>query len=291
VESTLFNILQLDISLLVTSIVLMIMGSAALFLALLLRVRDRALSMFPKDLSARVFDKTFNVFDPESKHRQIISSHTGLIVFIAIFGSWLAFIYVVFEMFAVGVALGSIAFLICAALMMIDETQEITRNAGIFAKAIKDGVGLGKGDMQVLHVIKKTLPRLSAYHFTLAVVFFASALAIPFLVDEVLLVSTGIAIFVFRVNAALAPISPLFSLIAIAVLMGSILVMTGIVANKVKKKVFGFPPPMSIDILSRQFFRMKMYVGIQHHHPTLREPSPEDTEKANRKDIEEHREK
>jgi len=121
-------------------------------------------------------------------------------------------------------------------------------------------------------------------------VFFISALAVPFFVDAVFLASTAIAIAVFAVSAALKVI-PLFSFIVIATLMGSILVVAGIAANKTKKRIFGFPPPVSIDILSRQFFRMKMYVGIQHHHPTLREPSPEDTEKANIKDIEEHREK
>jgi hypothetical protein len=285
-----FNFLQMDISLLATSIVLMIMGGAALFFAFLLRARARALRTLPKDLSAQVFDKTFNVFDPGMEHRRVINSHTGLIIFIAVYGSWLALIYIVFRTFEVGGVLGSIAFLVCAALLMVDETQEISRNARIFAKAVKNGVGLGKGDMQVLHVIKKTLPRLSAYHLTLAVVFFISALAVPFLVDAVFLASTGIAAGVFAVSAALK-IIPIFSLVVIAALMGSILVIAEIATNKTKKRLFGFPPPVPIDILSRQFFRMKMYVGIQHHHPTLREPSPEDTEKANRKDIEEHREK
>jgi hypothetical protein len=268
----------------------MIMGGAALFFAFLLRVKARALRMLPKDLPARVFDRTFNVFDPAMEHRRVINSHTGLIIFVAVYGAWVALTFVVFKTFEVGGVLGSIAFLICAALLMVDETQEISRNAGIFAKAVKNGVGLGKGDMQVLHVIKKTLPRLSAYHLILAVVFFISALAVPFFVDVVFLASTGIAAAVFAVSAALKAI-PIFSLIVVAALMGSILVMAEIVANKTKKRIFGFPPPVPIDILSRQFFRMKMYVGIQHHHPTLREPSPEDTEKANRKDIEERREK
>jgi hypothetical protein len=285
-----FNIFQLDISLLVTSIVLLVMGGAALFFAFLLRVRARALRMLPKDLSAQVFDRTFNVFDPTLEHRRVISNHTGLIIFVAVYGAWVALTFVVFKTFEVGGVLGSIAFLICAALLMVDETQEISRNAGIFAKAVKNGVRLGKGDIQVLHVIKKALPRLSAYHLILAVVFFISALAVPFFVDAVFLASTGIAAAVFAVSAALKVI-PIFSLIVIAALMGSILVTAEIAANKTKKRIFGFPPPVPIDILSRQFFRMKMYVGIQHHHPTLREPSPEDTEKANRKDLEEHREK
>jgi hypothetical protein len=282
-----FNILQLDISLLATSIVLMIMGSAALFFALLLWARARALRMLPKDLSAQVFDRTFNVFDPQMEHRRVISSHTGLIIFVAVYGAWVALTFVVFKTFEVGGVLGSIAFLICAALLMVDETQEISRNAGIFAKAVKNGVGLGKGDMQVLHVIKKTLPKLSVYHLTLAVVFFVSAFAVPFLVDAVFLASAGIAAAVFAVSVALKAI-PLFSLIVIAALFAAALVTAQVAANKTKKRIFGFPPPVSIDILSRQFFRMKMYVGILHHHPTLREPLPEDTEKSNRKDIEEH---
>src|SRR4030042_122544 len=126
----------------------------------LLRARARALRMLPRDLSAQVFDRTFNVFDPTMKHRRIISNHTGLIIFVAIYGAGIALTFVVFKTFEVGGVLASIAFLICAALLMVDETQEISRNAGIFAKAVKNGVGLGKGDMQVLHVIKKAWPGL-----------------------------------------------------------------------------------------------------------------------------------
>jgi hypothetical protein len=117
-----FNLFQMNISLLATSIVLLIMTGIALFSAFLLRAKSRALCMFLKDLTPQVFDRTFSVFDPHIKQRRIIGSHTGFVCFIAIYGIWVGLMFVVFKTFEVGGVLGSIAFLICAALLMIDET-------------------------------------------------------------------------------------------------------------------------------------------------------------------------
>jgi hypothetical protein len=73
-------------------------------------------------------------------------------------------------------------------------------------------------------------------------------------------------------------------------MFASILVIAQVAVNKTKKKIFRFPAPIPIDIVGRQFHRMKTYVGILHHHPTLREPQPEETERANERDIEQHTE-
>jgi len=283
------NIFQIDVSLLSTTIVLLIMGGVAVVFALMLRQKSRALGRLPKNLSVRVFDRTFSVFDPSSERRRIINTHTGLVIFVAVYGFWITATYVVFKAFEVGAILGSIAFLICAALLMIDETQEFYRTAGIFVKAIANGNGLGKGDMRVLAVMKKTLPRLSKYHIVLAVLFFASALAVPLLVDAVFLATESVASAVFAVSLVFKAF-PIFPFFVIAGMFAAALVLAQIAVNKTKKRVFGFPPPVPIDVESRQFFRMKMYVGILHHHPTLREPLPEDTEKLNRQDLEEHSE-
>jgi len=284
-----FNLFQMDFSLLATSIVLLIMAGAALFFGFLLRAKSRALRMLPKDLSAQVFDRTFSVFDPDIKHRRVINSHTGLIVFIAVYGAWVALTFVVFKTFEVGGVLGSIAFLICAASLMIDETQELSKNAGIFAKAVNDRVGLGKGDIEVLHVMRKTLPRLSAYHLTLAAVFFASALTVPLLVDAIFWASAGIAIVLFAVTAATFKVFPMYSFAIMAGVFAAALVTAQVAANKMRKRIFGFPPPIPLEMsdLSLQLERIVIY-GRSKHHPTLREPDPEETEKMSRKELEEH---
>ena len=285
-----FNLFQMEFSLLATSIVLMIMAGAALFFGFLLHAKSRALRILPKDLSVKVFDRTFNVFDPHIKQRRVISGHTGLVVFIAIYGSWLAFIYIVFKSFELGGVLGAIAFVICAALLMIDETQELSKNAGIFAKAIRDRVGLAKGDIEVLHIIRKTLPKLSVYHLTLAVVFFVSALTVPILVDAVFLASAGIAAALFAVTAATFKVLPTYIFAVMGGVFAAGLVTAQVAVKKIRKRIFGFPSPVPLEKsdLGLQMERIWMYGRKINHHPMLREPMPEDTEKMCRKDLEEH---
>ncbi|MGA3192131.1 MAG: hypothetical protein ABSD73_06415 [Candidatus Bathyarchaeia archaeon] len=282
-----FNVFPEDVSLFASSLVLVAMGCAALVFSLALRRKSRALGRFSKNFSVGVFSKTFNVFDPNMERRRIINSHTGLVVFLAIYGSWLVVTIGVVTTLAAGGLLASVVFLVSAGLLMVDETQELNKNAGIFVKAIRGGTGLGVGDLRVLFVIRKTLPKLSLYHLVLAAVFFASAFAVPYLLTIFLLACAGAAWVFFALSSLLIAV-PLLSILAVTGLLGATIAMIVIVADEARKRLFDFPRSVRLDVLGRQFFRMKMYVGIQHHHPTLREPLPEDTENVNRKELEEH---
>ena len=282
-----FDILHMELSLILSSAVLIGMGCAALVFSLTSRLRSKALRRLPQDLLPRVFSKTFNVFEPYLESRKTIGSHAGLAVFMAIYGSWIAVTFSVFKAFELGGILSCIIFVLCAGLLMIDETFELNKNAALLAKAVRGRRGLAKGDMEVLKLVKSSLPRLSIYHMFLAVVFFASAIAIQEIVETVFLASAWIASVVVALSASMKAV-PMLSLLVVAGLSGTVLVLLQLLGNRTKKRIFGFPPPIPVDILGRQFFRMKMYVGIQHHHPFLHEPSPEETEKANKRDIEEH---
>jgi len=283
----LFDILHMELSLILSSAVLIGMGCAALIFSLTSSLRSKALRRLPQDLLPRVFSKTFNVFEPYLESRKTIGSHAGLAVFMAIYGSWIAVTFSVFKAFELGGILSCIIFVLCAGLLMIDETFELNKNAALLAKAVRGRRGLAKGDMEVLKLVKSSLPRLSIYHMLLAVVFFASAIAIQEIVETVFLASAWIASVVVALSASMKAV-PMLSLLVVAGLSGTVLVLLQLLGNRTKKRIFGFPPPIPVDILGRQFFRMKMYVGIQHHHPFLHEPSPEETEKANKRDIEEH---
>ena len=284
-----FNPFPTNFSLLSTSLVLLIMAGASFFFAFLLHAKSRALRTLPYNLSVQVFDKTFNVFDPYIKQRRIMDSHTGLIAFIAVYGVYIGLMFIVFKTAEIGGLLGAIAFVICAFLLMIDETQELNKNAGIFTKAVSNHVGFGKGDLEVLYVMRKTLPRLSAYHLTLGSLFFASALTAPFLVDAALWTSAGTANVLFGVVAATYKISLVYSMALMALVIGLALVTTQFAANKIRKRIFGFPPPIPIEgsDLALQRELMAIYC-MSRHHPTLREPRPEDIQKFNRKELEEH---
>lgn len=281
-----FDIFQMNIPLLASSIVLVAMGCIALLFSLILRQKSRALNSLPKNLSANVFDKTFNVFEPDEQHRKIISSHTGLIIFVAVYGSWLAAMIAVFKTFEAGGILACVTFLICAGLLLIDETQEINKNAGIFLKALRNGAGLGKGDLQALSVIRKASSKLTRYHMILATLFFASAATIPSLVNTALLATAEIAAAALAISSALTAV-PMLALLVLACLFATALMVIQVGGNKIRKRVFDFPPSIPVDVVGRQFHRMKMYVGILHHHPTLREPKPEETENVNKKELEE----
>jgi HAMP domain-containing protein len=267
--------------------VLVAMGCVALAFSFMLVRKSRALGRLSKNLSAGVFSKTFNVFDPSMERRRIISSHTGLVVFIAIYGAWFALTIGVITTFAFGGLLASAIFLVCAGLLMVDETMDLNKNAGIFAKAISGGTGLGKGDLQVLWLMRKMLPRLSRYHLVLAAVFFASAFAVPYLSNVIFLACADVAWVFFALSSLLMGV-PLLSAIVVAGLFGVVIVLVMMGADEAKKVLFGFPRSVRLDVLDRQFERMHLYTSFQHHHPALHEPLPEDTENINRKDLEEH---
>ena len=276
-----------DASLLASSWVLIVMGCAALVFSLSLGTKSRALGRLSKNLSVGVFSKTFNVFDPNMERRTIINNHTGLIVFLAIYGSWLVCFIGVIAAFAVGGLLASVIFIVCAGLLMVDETQELNKNAGIFLKAIRGGTSLGVGDLRALFVMRTTLPKLSSYHLVLAAVFFASAFAVPQLSTMFFLAFAGAAWVFFALSSLLMAV-PLLSILAVTGLLGAVIVTIEIGADRAKRRIFGFPRSIRFDVLDRQLERMALYVAYMRHHPTIREPLPEDTENINRKELEEH---
>jgi hypothetical protein len=289
VGGCLFDILHMELSLVLSSAVLIGMGCAAVAFSITSSLRSRALRRLPADLFPRMFSKTYNVFEPNEKPRRIIGNHAGLAVFFAVYGSWIAVTFSVFKAFELGGILSCIIFVLCAGLLMIDETFELNKNASVLLSAVKDGKDLAKGDVEVLKLVKLSLPRLRTYHLLLGVVFLASAFAIQEIVEAAFLASAGIASLVFALSVSMKTL-PMLSFLVVAGLSGTVLVLFQLLGNRAKKRIFGFPPSVPVDILGRQFFRMKMYVGVQHHHPFLHEPSPEETEKANKRDVEEHKE-
>lgn len=272
---------------LASSLVLLAMGCAALVFSLALGAKSRALRRVSKNLRVGVFDKTFNVFDPNMAGRRVLSSHTGLVIFLAIYGSWLAVMVGVVATFAVGGLLGAVTFLVCAGLLMVDETQELNQNAGIFVKAIGSGTGLGVGDFKALAVMMKALPKLTRYHLALAVVFFAGSVAVPYIATAVVLACAGVGWAFLGLSSLLSAV-PLLSLIAIAGMIGVVIVAIEVGANEAKRLFFGFPRSIRLDVLDMQLERMTLYVWLHNHHPWLREPQPEDTENINRRELEEH---
>lgn len=268
------NLFQLDIPLFGMILVLLLMGFLSLVLFLSLYLKSRAVRKLPKNLSITVFNKTFNIFNPYTAQRRIIEgSATGLLLLIiSIVATFLLF-FVVAKIIEMDFLPSFIIFIICAALMTLDECFETYKNAGIFVRAIESGNGLGEGDLTVLSIVKKTLPKLEMYYLSLAIIFFASSVTLPYTMPIALLIFTRFVTALFELTAFGGILAYLYLIFLIAVVTTVIQIMVG----KVRSKIFGFPPSESLVSLGKQFELMKLWVRW-HMHELAHRTSPEPEE-------------
>lgn len=189
----------------------------------------------PKNLSVSVSNKTFNVFDPFPSRRKIIHSFTlhVIIMILILYGVIFCGFWVFPNIFQIGLVLGLTIFVTGLALMMIDEAYEIHKNANIFLKAVKNGANLGNGDLAVLFLVKEVLPKLSAYYLFLAIVFFTSSIALPYVVPAFLMILSQFVSMIIKIGGYL-------SFIVFALLSTLVIFIVYAAAKKIRRKVVRF---------------------------------------------------
>jgi len=161
------------------SMVLVAMGFVSLAISLSLRLKSRALEKYPKNIQIGIFKRTFNVFNPYSEQRKVIHENLEWLILFAIYGSFVGIGFAIMKLFEFGFLLAFITLIICLGFLLIDETLDVHKNASIFVNAFRKSARFGKGDLEVLAFLRHTLPRLSNYHLMVAIVFFATSLAVP----------------------------------------------------------------------------------------------------------------
>lgn len=259
-------------SLLTSELVLVAMGFLSLVFYLSLRSKALAIGKL-RDLSVNVFDKTFNIFDPyPDRTRMIQSSVIAASPFFTLFTAIIFSLVVVAKLIEAGLLLASLTFAVCAVLMMLEETFEIYSNANVFVRAVKNGAGLGEGDLTVLSIVKETLPKLKTYYLALAIVFFASSVMLPYILPG--------AVFVF-VRFVTAPIESAPSQGVLAVYYTVLLLVVATLtiqftADKIRSKILGLPLPQSLIGLTKPFELMKQWVFWHHHELAHRRPPEPD---------------
>jgi len=225
--------------------VLLIVGGLSLVFSLSFYLKSRAIRKLPKNLTAEVFDRTFNVFNPFSKARRTYHSYLFFLIFSPLVAFTWTFIlvFVVFmQILEAGLLLGLVLFILSLGFMMTDEAYEMHQNASILEKAVKNGAHLGRGDIAVLSIIKKTLWKMSVYYLFLSLIFLGSFFAMPQVFPQFFLAFVyfiGIIGSISGLTNILAPIvtSFLFALSTVAIFL---------VARRIKAKVFCFAPPGSL---------------------------------------------
>jgi len=228
---------EFDSALLVFSL----MSLLSLALSFFLHLKNRALMRLPKNLYANVSDKTFSVFNPYPEHRRTIHSYLTLLPLVAWFGA-LAVGYLTLNILAMGLALGSAAFIFCLALMMVDEAFEIYKNASMLVKAVSTGADFGVGDLSILLLIRKTLPKLRAYYLLLAVTFLASFVVLPYVVPAAVMAFAQVFGAVVKFSA-FAGVLVAFIIVFLFVVVE---IMVYAAVRRVKSRIFGFPSAQSL---------------------------------------------
>lgn len=278
-----FDILQFETSFQVSSIVLIVMGCISLILSLMLYRKSRSMGRLSDNASVTVFKRIFNVFDPYPKSRKTINENIELLILLTFYGGFIASALVISQIFEMGLVLSGAIFIICLSMLMIDEIIEIHKNSNLFSNAIKNGVDLGKGDVETLHLLKKVLPKLTTYYAVLAVVFFASSLTLPYIIDAFLLVLAQVAPVIFMPSALFLQ-TRFYLFVVVSPFVFVLLAFSmHFAVGKIKRQIFGFPSPIPINSLMEQFHRMKTFVRIMHHHPFMRVPEPEKPKKSEEK--------
>jgi hypothetical protein len=157
-----------------SSLTLFAMGCLALVLFLFFRLKYHGLNSYPKNLSANIFNKTFNVLDPYPERTKMIHSFLSAVPLI-IFFACLVFVILLWKIFEYGLLSSFFILIVCLNLMLMDVMFEIYQITKVFANAIRSETSLGVGDIKAIQLLKGVLPRLSSYYLALSILFFIFA--------------------------------------------------------------------------------------------------------------------
>jgi len=220
-----------EIYLFYSSLTLFVMGCSALVLFLFFRLKYQRMNSYPKNLSANVFDKTFNVLDPYPERRKIIHSFLSAVPLIAFFAS-LAFAILLWKVFEYGLLLSLFILIVCLNLMLTEVASETYQTTGILIKAVRKRADLATGDIKAFQTLKNALPKLSNYYLALSILFLVFAATLDYIWSSLLLFFSQIIGLILEVSAATGIIAYQVAVLIFAL----IVVLIQIFAWKIKNK-------------------------------------------------------
>jgi hypothetical protein len=225
-------------SLFYSSLMLSVMSCLALALYIYLRLQHNKIRNVPKDLSANVFNKTFIVFNPYSEPIKIIHNFLSLmpiLVFFAGLGLAIATFTIIGNVFF----LSFIILIICVNLIIVDEMPDTIGNTKTFLKAYNRGSGLGVGDLRVVKLIRRALPKLANYYLGLTVFFAVTAVLLSYFGDQVILglfQSVGLLI---QSGASFGAVGWQVTVFLYAILLVAIQFLIKIMKGRFSRYIFG----------------------------------------------------
>ncbi len=225
-----------------SSITLFVMGCLALIITILFRLKSHELNGLPKNLSANIFSKNFVIFNPYSEQKKIIHNFlTFLPILVALISLGVALI--VAKIFESGFMLSFIILIICLNLITFEDASDVYQNSKAFIKAIQRETDLGVGDIKVFKILKNATPRISNYYLGLAILFIASAAALPYIWSSIFWVLAQFTGLLLEAGASsgifVAYLLPVFLL---ALTMFVIQIFAYKMKNKLSRYIIESPP-------------------------------------------------
>jgi hypothetical protein len=161
-----------------SAISLSVLGIVSLIMAVLFRKRSKGLDSLPKNLEATVTSKTFVVFDPYPAPKKVWHRFLALLPFACLIIATLLVI-AAWTLLTNGLMLSTFIIIVGVNVVVLEDAPELYVTAKLFIRAIQNNSKLAKGDLRVLRIIQRMVPKLRNYYIGLASFFIGAALILP----------------------------------------------------------------------------------------------------------------
>ncbi len=227
------------------SVTLLIMGCISLVTAILFYRRARLLMKMPQNLTVSIYDKTFNVFDPFPEQKKVFHKNILLVPVAIAYSTFVLATYALTKLIQMGAILSLLILIVCAALMIIDETFEVYKNVGVFAKAFKDEAELATGDIVAFTFARRSVPRLFRYYLSLGIIFLCLGVTLSYVFPLAFSFSlTSLGTFsqiLLNASSSLGVFAPLLLIFIGAAFFAAFFILAIVIVRKVRRKIFDVP--------------------------------------------------
>ena len=130
------------------------------------------------DSVVSVYNRTFAVFDPYGRAATIFHRFLSLLPFVPLilgFGMGVLLLVIIDS----GLLLTLLVAIMGLSLIVVEESVEAYADSKLLVNAIEGGSKLGVGDVRLLVLMKRLLPKLMRYYLAVAVLFFVGAVVLP----------------------------------------------------------------------------------------------------------------
>lgn len=137
------------------------------------------------------------------------------------------------------------ALILALGLIFVEELSEGYDVSKLLISAIQEKLSFGVGDIRLVNVTKKLLPRLSYYYVGVSAILLSLAIGLPYIWPYVLWPLAVFLGFAFQIGAMAGPENPLLIPLCwmVAILLYSAEIAVGVfLLTRAKRLIFGMTP-------------------------------------------------